>query len=129
MRRLEVDTRSRLIHRQLSYQVMNAVFEVHNVLGPGFAENVYEEALELRARSIPFHRQKQVLVKYNERVVGSHRLDILVDDKIVLELKAESAPTDVFRRQVLPQVDWATFGHSRQLRKHAGRIHADSQLT
>ena len=60
------NTGSKVIYRRLSYQVMNAVFEVHNVLGPGFAESVYEEALahELQARSIPFDRQKQVTVEY-----------------------------------------------------------------
>jgi GxxExxY protein len=93
----------KVIHRELSYQVMQAVFEVHNALGPGFVENVYEEALayELELRRIPFERQKAVTVHYKDRVVGTHRLDLIVDGKIVLELKAVSALTDVFKQQTL----------------------------
>ena len=93
----------KVIHRKLSYQVMKAVFEVHNTLGPGFAEGVYEEALayELELREIPFERQKAVTVRYKGRTVGKHRLDLIVDNKVVLELKAVSALTDVFKQQTL----------------------------
>jgi len=91
----------KVIYRELSYQVMQAVFEVHNALGPGFVESVYEEALayELELRRIPFERQKGVTVHYKDRAVGTHRLDLVVDGKIVLELKAVSALTDVFKQQ------------------------------
>lgn len=93
----------KVIHRELSYQVMKAVFEVHNTLGPGFVESVYEEALpyELELREIPFERQKAVTVRYEGRVVGTHRLDFIVDGRIVLELKAVWAVTDVFKQQTL----------------------------
>ena len=92
-----------MIHRKLPYQVMKAAFEVHNTLGPGFAESAYEEALayELELRGIPFERQKAVTVRYKERIVGKHRLDLIVDGKIVLEPKAVSALTDVFKQQTL----------------------------
>jgi GxxExxY protein len=93
----------KVIYRELSYQVMQAIFEVHNALGPGFVENVYEEALayELELRRIPFERQKAVTVHYKDRGVGTHRLDLVVDGKIVLELKAVSTLTDVFKQQTL----------------------------
>ena len=93
----------KVIYKDLSYQVMQAVFEVHNALGPGFREDVYEEALayELALRGIPFDRQKQVVVRYKGRSVGVHRLDLVVDGKIVLELKAVSALNDVFKQQTL----------------------------
>ena len=95
--------KDRVIYRELSYRVMQAMFEVHNTLGPGFVENVYEEALayELEMRDIPFERQKKVTVHYKGRVIGTHRLDFVVNDKIVLELKAVSALTDVFKQQTL----------------------------
>ena len=95
--------KDKVIYRDLSYQVMQAVFEVHNTLGPGFAESVYEEALayELELRDIPFERQQVVTVRYKGRVVGTHRLDLVVDGKILLELKAVSALTDVFKQQTL----------------------------
>jgi GxxExxY protein len=95
--------RDKVIHRELSYKVMQAVFEVHNTLGPGFVETVYEEALvyELELRGIVFERQKETVVHYKGRTVGTHRLDLVVDDKIVLELKAVSALTDAFKQQTL----------------------------
>ena len=93
----------KVIYRELSYQIMQAVFEVHNTLGPGFLEGVYEEALayELQMRAIPFHRQKKVVIHYKQHDVGNHRLDFVVDDAIVLELKAVSALNDTFKQQTL----------------------------
>ena len=93
----------KVIHRELSYQVMEAVFEVHNTLGVGFIESVYEKALahELTLRGIPFERQKRVQISYKGQVVGKHRLDIVVSGIIVLELKAVSELTDVFKQRVL----------------------------
>lgn len=93
----------KVLYRELSYRVMEGVFEVHNTLGPGFVESVYEEALayELELRGITFERQKTVKVTYKGRVIGIHRLDLVVDGKIVLELKAVSELTDVFKQQLL----------------------------
>ena len=67
------------------------------VLGPGFVESVYENALvlELRHRELPFHRQVSVPVLYREVEVGLHRLDLLVHDQIVVELKAVKHISDV----------------------------------
>jgi GxxExxY protein len=103
----------RVLYRELSYRVMQAVFEVHNTLGPGFVEGMYEEALayELEMCDIPFERQKMITVHYKERIVGTHRLDFIVDDKIVLELKAVSSLTDVFKQQTLSYLK-ATGGSS-----------------
>jgi len=94
--------KSRLLYADLSYSVMAAVFEVHNVLGPGFAEAVYEEALarELRQRDIPFERQKLVQVEYKGEPIGTHRLDLVVDGKIILA-KAAMDSSNVFRAQLL----------------------------
>jgi len=92
-----------IIYRELSFQIMKAVFEVHNTLGPGFIESVYEEALahELTLYQIPFERQIEIKVHYKEKLVGTHRLDFVVADKIILELKAVSALTDTFKQQTL----------------------------
>ena len=77
---------NQVIYRELSYHVMEAVFEVHNTLGPGFIENVYEHALthEFQCRGIPFERQKKVTVSYKGKVVGTHTQYLVVADKIVL---------------------------------------------
>ena len=68
---------AKVIHRELSYKIMQAVFEVHNTLGPGFKESVYEEALayEFELQRIPFKRQTPFTVTYKGRTVGRHRAD------------------------------------------------------
>ncbi|WP_246560395.1 GxxExxY protein [Geobacter grbiciae] len=74
----------------LSREIIGAGIEVHKTLGPGFLESVYEEAfkLELGRREIPSEAQKQILIEYLGNVVGTHRLDLLVDSQVVVELKA-----------------------------------------
>jgi GxxExxY protein len=79
-----------LEHEDLTGLVVGAAIEVHKQLGPGFVESIYENALaiELRARSIPFARQVAVPVVYRDVEVGLHRLDIIVREQVVVELKA-----------------------------------------
>jgi GxxExxY protein len=95
--------RSKVLFPELSYRVMEAVFEAHNTLGPGFLEELYEQALvyELESRGIPFERQKAIVVHYKGRPIGEHRLDLVIDGKIILELKAVSALVDAFKQQAL----------------------------
>ena len=92
-----------VIYPELSYQVIQAVFEVHNQLGPGFTEDKYARALmlEFEARKIPFEKQKPIQVLYKGKTIGVYRLDLVVDDKIVLELKATSSLNDLFKQQLL----------------------------
>lgn len=73
----------------LSARVIQAAIAVHKALGPGFLESIYEEALslELTEMRIPFVRQKAVSVLYRGKVIGEHRLDLLVADSLVVELK------------------------------------------
>ena len=70
--------------------MIGAAIEVHRHLGPGFLESVYEEALcvELTLREIRFVRQASIAVQYKQERVGEARLDLLVDDSVVMELKA-----------------------------------------
>lgn len=79
-----------LEHEELTGQIIGAAIEVHRELGPGFLESVYEAALvvELRQRDIPFARQIAVPVVYKGVEVHLHRLDLLVANEIVTELKA-----------------------------------------
>ncbi len=94
---------SKIIYPELSYEIINIAFEVHNTLGPGFVEEIYEESMahEFDLRGIPYERQKEVIVSYKGRKVGKHRIDLVVDGKIILELKAVSELTDVFRQRTL----------------------------
>jgi GxxExxY protein len=74
----------------LSSLVIAAAIRVHKSLGPGFLESFYEEALaiELVESGIPFERQKSIVLKYRGHPIGEHRLDLLIDSKLVVELKA-----------------------------------------
>jgi len=77
---------------ELSERVIAAAIRVHKELGPGFLESMYEEALaiELAHAGISFEKQKLLPVFYREHVIGEHRLDLLVEGKLILELKAIS---------------------------------------
>ncbi len=78
-----------IIYKELSYQIMGAIFEVHKELGPGFLESVYEKALllELTDRGMKVDVERIFDLTYKGKKVGTHRLDHIVDEKIVVELK------------------------------------------
>ena len=90
------------IFDELSSRVIAAALSVHKQLGPGFVESVYEEALklELAIRNIPFEAQKKVEISYAGRLVGVHVLDLMVDSKLVVELKSVKSLEDVHFAQV-----------------------------
>ena len=77
--------------------------EVHSVLGSGFLEAVYETALgvEFGARDIPYERQKRLRVSYKGQIVGDYVADFVVDDKIIVELKAVKKLTKVHEAQLI----------------------------
>ena len=73
----------------ITYAINGAVFEVSNILGPGFLEKVYENALliELKNRGLKTERQVPITVSYKDNVVGEYLADLLVEDKVIVELK------------------------------------------
>ena len=91
-----------VLYPELSYQVMQATYQVHNQLGPGFSEDIYEAALviELETQGIAFERQKQIQIYYKDKYVGTYRLDLVIEQKIIIELKAVSAMHDVYKAQL-----------------------------
>ena len=93
----------KVVYKELSFKIIEACFEVHNILGPGYSEKIYEEALskELRDRGIGYERQKLVEVYYKGEKIGEYRLDLVVENKIILELKAVSELSNIFEAQLL----------------------------
>ena len=81
----------------LTEQIINSAFEVHKVLGIGFLEKVYENALleELQSRGLKAEAQKSGTVFYKNRIVGEYCVDILVEDSVILELKALERLIDI----------------------------------
>jgi GxxExxY protein len=74
----------------LTERIIGAAIEVHRRLGPGFLESLYEKALiiELKKRGLAVQDQMEVIINYDDVEVGRHRLDLFVEDTIVVELKA-----------------------------------------
>jgi GxxExxY protein len=75
---------------ELTRQIIAACYEVHNVLGPGLEERFYRDALihELELRGLRSRREQEFIVEYKGKPLGSHRVDLIVEDKILVELKA-----------------------------------------
>jgi len=78
------------IHSELSEQVIAAAYDVHNELGPGFLEKVYQNALavELKDRGVQCSVEVPLKVGYKEQIVGEYVADLVIDGKIIVEIKA-----------------------------------------
>jgi GxxExxY protein len=95
--------RSRAELDRVSYLTIGAAIEVHRILGPGLLESIYEEALcvELASRKLPFARQVPAKVMYKQHSIGEVRLDLVVCDRVVLELKATDGIAPIHVAQLL----------------------------
>jgi len=87
---------------ELSSRILGVAVELHKTLGPGFIEPIYQRAMEvaLTNRGIPFERQKEVHVFFEGVDVGLQKLDLVVADQIILELKAVHALADIHYAQL-----------------------------
>jgi len=86
-----------LEYKDLTEKIMGCAIEVHKKLGPGFLESIYENAfvIELQKQHLQVERQREVVIKYASVEVGRHRLDLIIDDTIVVELKAVKNVEDI----------------------------------
>jgi GxxExxY protein len=93
----------KIIYGDLSYKIVGLAIQVRKELGYGFLEKVYENSLMvmLRENSIPAEQQVPIKVKFHGHVVGDYIADILVDNRIILELKSLDGLTDVHKAQTL----------------------------
>lgn len=89
---------------RVSYRITGCCFNVHRRLGPGLLESVYEDSVasEMSKRGLTFYRQHPVPVEYDGEIVGNPlRLDFLVEDTVVLEVKAVETLHNIHRTQLL----------------------------
>ena len=88
---------------ELTYLINGAIFEVSRILGPGFLEKVYENALlmELKARGIKAAAQYPIKVRYKDQIVGEYFADLLVEDKVIIELKTVDKIEKIHEAQLL----------------------------
>ena len=79
-----------MLHQELTKTIIGCAYTVHNTLGAGFLEKVYEQALilELTASGLSVRSQEPLSVKYRDQIVGEYYADLIVEDKVICELKA-----------------------------------------
>lgn len=87
----------------ITYKINGAVFEVNRILGHGFLEKVYEKALliELKANGLKAISQAPIKIEYKKQSVGEYFADILIEDKIIIELKAVEKLQKIHEAQIL----------------------------
>ncbi len=90
-------------HKELTGEIINAAHTVHNELGYGFLEKVYHKSLfiELSKRGYSVEFEKPIEVRYDNQVVGEFFADLLVENKVVVEVKAAGKYANVFEAQLL----------------------------
>lgn len=92
-----------ILYKDLSYRIVGLAMQVHNKLGHGFLEKVYENALMilLKREGIKAKQQAQITVYFEGEVVGDYYADILVEERVILELKSIEKIIDVHKAQAL----------------------------
>ena len=89
---------------RLSKEIVDSAFQVHKTMGPGLTERIYEDCFvcELRDRNIAFERQKPTKVQYKHHNISTeYRIDLLIEGKIIVELKTVEQVLPVHRAQVM----------------------------
>jgi GxxExxY protein len=100
----DTEARSKLLHEELTEQVIGAAIEVHRALGPGLLESAYEECLchEFHLRGISFERQHPLPVEYKGvKLDCGYRLDLIVENRVILEIKCVEHVLPVHEAQLL----------------------------
>lgn len=92
-----------LIYADITYKVRGAIFEVYNTLGFGHKEQIYQKALEeeFNKRNISYKKEKNLDVNYKGKTVGNYRPDFVVEEKIIIELKAVEFVPKSYEEQLI----------------------------
>ena len=92
-----------MLHEEITDEIINAFYKVYNKLGYGFLEKVYENAMfiELRKRNFNVEKQKSIVVYYESENVGNYFADLIVTNKVIIELKAAEALREEHEAQLV----------------------------
>lgn len=98
---------SNIVLPHLSYKIMGVLFKVHNELGPSLLEKYYQRAIasELETQRLAFKKEVPIRIEYQGRSIGRYFLDFIVEDLVVLEIKAEQYYTPKFFKQALAYLE------------------------
>jgi GxxExxY protein len=104
------------LYKTLSFRILRIAFSVHNLLGPGLLESAYEGAfcVELTKAGIPFERQKVYPLYYKGEYIGGYIADLVVDNKIIVELKSVS--------RLIPVMDAQTINYLHLSKRKVGYL-------
>lgn len=96
-------TEEKYPHSEITDRIIQCAIEVHKTLGPGFVESVYENALvyEIKQKGIKVEQQRIIPIIYKGISVGEHRLNLLVEDAVIVENKTVKEFNDIHQAQVL----------------------------
>lgn len=91
------------LYEEITYKLRGIFFEVYNQLGPGLPEKIYQRSIiqELKIQKIFYETEKVILVKYKDVKVGQQRLDLVIENKIIIEIKATDNMHPLFEKQTL----------------------------
>ncbi len=92
-----------MTENDISFKIRGAIFKVHNTLGPGLFESVYESALyyELTKMDLKVERQLAIIIPYNEIILDvAFKIDLLVEDKVIIELKSVEDLAPIHYKQI-----------------------------
>ncbi len=90
-------------YSEITDKIIKCAIEVHKTLGPGFLENIYESALiyEMKQQGLKVENQKVISILYKGTIIGEHRLDLLVEDEVIVENKTVKEFNDIHKAQIL----------------------------
>ena len=88
---------------QITEKIIGIAMKIHNKLGPGFVEKIYEKAMayEFKKEKIQFSEQSEIKVKYEQIELGYQRVDFLVEEKVIVELKCVAELSNIHFAQML----------------------------
>lgn len=100
---VKMEKNDELIHSDLTYKIIGLLFKIHTELGCGFPEKIYQRAieLELQKAGLDYKREKEVKLKYSDNIIGTFRLDLVVDEKVIIEIKALEYLPKVSKEQLI----------------------------
>lgn len=99
---MSADNKEDYIYKDLTYEIIGVIYNVHKELGSVHKEIIYHKAIaiELTEKGIPFVEEKPIDVKYKGKKIGIYKPDLIIDDKVILEIKVSPAITKAMRDQV-----------------------------
>lgn len=91
------------MYEELSYVLRGMFFKIYNEIGPGFKEEIYVRALLklLDDKKIPYQREKQFSINFKNAKIGTTKVDLVIDNKIIIEAKATEINNSIFEKQVI----------------------------